>query len=42
MNLMQETLMRFSGLEGMLGNEPFVGGALILDVKGGRYGVVGR
>ncbi|QIX63305.1 hypothetical protein HER32_19855 [Hymenobacter sp. BT18] len=40
MNLMQETLMRFSGMDGMLGNEPFVGGALILDVKGGRYGIV--
>ncbi|MFD2787501.1 hypothetical protein [Hymenobacter rubripertinctus] len=42
MNLMQQMLTRFSGLEGMLGNEPFVGGTLILDVKGGRYGVVGR
>lgn len=41
MNLMQQTLMRFSGLDGMLGNEPFAGGVLILDVKGGRYGVVG-
>jgi hypothetical protein len=40
MNLMQQTLMRFSGMAGMLGNEPFLGTTLILDVKGGRYGVV--
>jgi hypothetical protein len=40
MNLMQRTLMRFSGMAGMLGNEPFLGTTLILDVKGGRYGVV--
>lgn len=40
MNLMQSTLMRFSGMAGMLGNEPFLGNMLILDVKGGRYGVV--
>ena len=40
MNLMQQTLMRFSGLAGMLGNEPFVGRTLVLDVQGGRYGVV--
>ncbi|SDX57327.1 hypothetical protein [Hymenobacter psychrophilus] len=42
MNLMQQTLMRFSGLDGMLGNEPFAAGVLVLDVKGGRYGVAGR
>ncbi|QNH60559.1 hypothetical protein [Hymenobacter sediminicola] len=40
MNLMQQTLMRFSGLAGMLGNEPFAGRMLVLDVKGGRYGVL--
>jgi len=42
MNLMQQTLMRFSGMAGMLGNEPFASGTLILDVQGGRFGVVRR
>ncbi|AWM32339.1 hypothetical protein [Hymenobacter nivis] len=42
MGLVQQTLMRFSGLDGLLGNAPFAGGVLILDVRSGRYGVVGR
>lgn len=42
MNVMQQMLMRFSGMAGMLGNEPFLDGTLILDVRGGRYGVVRR
>ncbi|MBC6698741.1 hypothetical protein [Hymenobacter sp. BT190] len=42
MGLMQSTLMRFSGMAGMLGNQPFEGRTLILDVKGRRYGVVPR
>jgi len=39
---MQRTLMRFSGMGGMLGNEVFGQGTLILDVRGGRFGVVAR
>lgn len=39
---MQRTLMRFSGMGGMLGNEVFSRHTLILDVKGGRFGVVLR
>ena len=35
-----QMLMRFSGMGGMLGNEPFVQHTIILDVKGGRFGVV--
>jgi hypothetical protein len=37
---MQRTLTRFSGMGGMLGNEVFSQHTLILDVKGGRFGVV--
>jgi hypothetical protein len=37
---MQRTLMRFSGMGGMLGNEAFSQHTLILDVKGGRFGLV--
>ncbi|MBF9143393.1 hypothetical protein [Hymenobacter properus] len=37
---MQRTLMRFSGMGGMLGNKVFSQHTLILDVKGGRFGVV--
>lgn len=40
MSLIQTTLMRFSGMAGMLGNEPFLSCTLILDVKAGRYGVL--
>jgi len=36
----QQLLTRFSGLGGMLGNEPFTQQTIILDVKGGRFGVV--
>lgn len=36
----QTLLMRFSGLGGMLGNEPFVAHTVILDVPGGRFGLV--
>jgi hypothetical protein len=39
---MQQMLTRFSGLGGMVGNEPFSQRTLILDVKGNRYGVVSR
>ncbi|GAA4387044.1 hypothetical protein [Hymenobacter koreensis] len=40
MNLFQSLMMRFSGLGGMLGNEVFAGRTVILDVAGGRFGVV--
>ncbi len=36
----QTLLMRFSGMGGMLGNEPFVEHTVILDVRGGRFGLV--
>ncbi|GGG39540.1 hypothetical protein [Hymenobacter glacieicola] len=39
-SLMQNLLMRFSGMGGMLGNEPFSQQTIILDVPGGRFGVV--
>jgi hypothetical protein len=35
-----QMLMRFSGMGGMLGNEPFSQQTVIFDVKGGRFGVV--
>ena len=35
----QSVLMRFSGMGGMLGNAPFVGSIVILDVPGHRFGV---
>lgn len=38
--LMQNTLMRFSGMGGMLGNAPFSQRTVVLDVEGGRFGVV--
>ena len=38
----QATLMRFSGLTGMLGNEPFADRTVILDVAGRRFGVVSK
>ncbi|MDF7811358.1 hypothetical protein [Hymenobacter sp. YC55] len=40
MDWWQMMLTRFSGLGGMLGNEPFVEHTVILDVAGGRFGVV--
>lgn len=40
MNLFQRLLMSTSGLGGMLGNEPFATRTIILDVAGGRFGVV--
>jgi hypothetical protein len=39
-SMWQELLMRFSGMGGMLGNEPFVNQTVILDAPGGRFGVV--
>ncbi|OON70053.1 hypothetical protein [Hymenobacter sp. CRA2] len=36
----EEMMMRFSGMEGMLGNEPFATSTLILDVQRGRFGLV--
>lgn len=36
----QRALMQVSGMGGMLGNEPFTQHTVILDVKGGRFGVV--
>ena len=38
--LMENLLMRFSGMGGMLGNEAFSNRTIILDVRGGRFGVV--
>lgn len=38
----QRTLMRFSGMGGMLGNEVFSRHTLILDIKGGRFGVAAQ
>jgi hypothetical protein len=40
MTFMQQMLTRFSGLGGMLGNAPFVGRTIILDVRGARFGLV--
>jgi hypothetical protein len=39
-SFMEKNLMRFSGMGGMLGNAPFTAGTLILDVRGGRFGVL--
>ncbi|TGE09347.1 hypothetical protein [Hymenobacter fodinae] len=39
-SLMQNTLMRFSGMGGMLGNKAFEQHTIVLDVPGGRFGVV--
>ncbi|MBF9221657.1 hypothetical protein [Hymenobacter ruricola] len=36
----QNLMMRFSGMAGMLGNEPFAARTIVLDVKGGRFGLV--
>jgi hypothetical protein len=33
-------MMRVSGMGGMLGNEPFVHHTVVLDVKGGRFGLL--
>ncbi|GAB3223062.1 hypothetical protein GCM10027346_01670 [Hymenobacter seoulensis] len=41
-SLMESTLMRFSGMGGMLGNEIFRNHTIILDAPGGRFGVVQR
>ncbi|WP_143080140.1 hypothetical protein [Hymenobacter arizonensis] len=38
----QNLLMRFSGMGGMLGNEPFRQHTVIMDVRGERFGVVRR
>lgn len=40
MSLFQRLLMSTSGMGGMLGNEPFATRTVILDVAGGRFGVV--
>ncbi|GGF03278.1 hypothetical protein GCM10011383_12810 [Hymenobacter cavernae] len=39
-SLLQQALMRFSGMNGMLGNEPFRHHTIILDVQAGRFGLV--
>ncbi|GAB2469104.1 hypothetical protein GCM10011375_29300 [Hymenobacter qilianensis] len=36
----QNVLMRFSGMGGMLGNEPFANQIIVLDVKGRRFGIL--
>ncbi|KAA9339729.1 hypothetical protein F0P96_03690 [Hymenobacter busanensis] len=36
----QNMMMRVSGMGGMLGNEPFAARIVVLDVSGGRFGVV--
>jgi hypothetical protein len=36
----QNLMMRFSGMAGMLGNEPFSRRTVVLDVRGGRFGLV--
>ena len=36
----ENLLMRFSGMGGMLGNEPFVEHPILLDVRAGRFGLV--
>lgn len=40
MNWWQKLLMTSSGMGGMLGNEPFSEHTLVVDVPGGRFGVV--
>ncbi|MCC2544991.1 hypothetical protein LJY25_00920 [Hymenobacter sp. BT175] len=39
MSLPQRLLTQFSGMGGLLGNEPFAGRTIILDVAGSRFGV---
>ncbi|WP_045689196.1 hypothetical protein [Hymenobacter sp. AT01-02] len=39
-SFMQSALMRFSGMGGMLGNEPFAERTIVLDVRGRRFGLV--
>ncbi|SHJ48833.1 hypothetical protein SAMN02745146_3224 [Hymenobacter daecheongensis DSM 21074] len=39
-SFVERNLMRFSGMGGMLGNAPFLDRTLILDVRGGRFGVL--
>lgn len=39
-SLKESLLMRFSGMGGMLGNESFAQRTIILDTKGGRFGLV--
>lgn len=39
-SLMQNTLMRFSGMGGMLGNKAFEQHTIVLDMSGGRFGLV--
>ncbi|MGY2132663.1 hypothetical protein ACW9KT_10560 [Hymenobacter sp. HD11105] len=39
-SFLQNLMMRVSGMGGMLGNEPFVHHTVVLDVKGGRFGLV--
>ncbi|MCB2410110.1 hypothetical protein [Hymenobacter lucidus] len=39
-SFVEKNLMRFSGMGGMLGNAPFAGRTLLLDVRGGRFGVL--
>ncbi|WP_324674105.1 hypothetical protein [Hymenobacter sp. GOD-10R] len=39
-SLMQQALMRFSGMTGMLGNEPFSQQTIILDARGNRFGIM--
>lgn len=41
-NWQENILMRFSGMGGMLGNEPFSGHTVLFDVAGGRFGLVRR
>ncbi|SNC76907.1 hypothetical protein SAMN06265337_3622 [Hymenobacter gelipurpurascens] len=38
--MMENLLMRFSGMGGMLGNEPFSQRTVVLDLQGERFGVV--
>jgi hypothetical protein len=40
MNWWQKLLMSSSGMSGMLGNEPFSRHTIVVDVAGGRFGVV--
>lgn len=39
-SLMESLLMRFSGMGGMLGNEPFSQQTVILDAAGQRFGII--
>jgi hypothetical protein len=39
-SLTQNLMMRFAGMGGMLGNEAFGGRTVLLDVAGGRFGLV--